>query len=108
MKTPMILPWLAKKAGISDEKAEVLWHQALRHATLKSGWVNTPEYWRIANEKLLELVQAEGNKVCRPNLVPMVRIQHRLGEIPFLAWEGMMRATSEAWHRFHTPGRHAH
>jgi hypothetical protein len=105
MKTPMILPWLARKAGISDERAEVLWHKALRHATLKTGWVNTPDYWRVANEKLLELMDQEN--VCHPVLVPMTRVQHRLGEVPFLALEGMMRATNEAWHRL-AYGRHAH
>jgi hypothetical protein len=105
MKTPMILPWLAHKAGIPLDRAEVLWHKALRHATLKTGWVNSPEYWRVANEKLLELLDQEG--AYHPILVPMVRVQHRLGEVPFLAWEGMMRAANEAWHRF-AFGRHAH
>ena len=100
MKTPMILPWLARKAGISDERAETLWHRALRHATLKTGWVNSPEYWQVANEKLLELKEVERNKVCQPNLVPVVRIQHRLGEIPFLAWEAMMRVAGAMSRRY--------
>lgn len=98
MRTPMILPWLARKAGISDARAEVLWHKALRHATLKAGWVNTPEYWRLAEEKLLELMEIEGAN--QPHFVPMVRAQHRLGEIPFLALEGMMRVANEVMHRY--------
>lgn len=100
MKTPKILPWLARKAGISDERAEVLWHKALRYATLKSGWVNTPEYWQLAVEKLVELVEAEGAKAYHPQLVPMIRTQHRLGELPFVIWESMMRISNLAWQPF--------
>ena len=98
MKTPKILPWLARKAGISDDHAESLWHEALCYATEQTGWVNSPEYWRIAEEKLLELIETEA--ICRPQLVPMVRAQHHLGEISFLAFEGMMRAANEAWSQF--------
>ena len=99
MKSPKILPWLARKAGISDARTEALWHKAVRHATLTTGWVNTPEYWRVAMDKLLQLVEAEGNKVCRPRFTPIVRAQHDLGDLQITAWEGMMRAANEAWSR---------
>lgn len=105
MKTPKILPWLARKAGISDTRAEVLWHKALRHATQATGWVNSPEYWRAAVEKLEELVAAEGARVCRPRFTPIVRAQHDLGDLQIMAWEGMMRAANEAWTRLYACGR---
>ncbi|MGB0127998.1 MAG: hypothetical protein WBP72_10195 [Rhodocyclaceae bacterium] len=59
MKTPKILPWLARKAGISDQRAEQLWGDALRHATRTTEWVGTPEYWTVAMDKLNELIDAE-------------------------------------------------
>lgn len=99
MKSPKILPWLARKAGISDARTEALWHKAVRHATLTTEWVNSPEYWRVAMEKLEELVEAEGNQVCRPRFTPIVRAQHDLGDLQITAWEGMMRAANEAWSR---------
>lgn len=57
--TPKILPWLAHKAGITDRRAEVLWHAAQRHAMHVTGEHDTPEYWRVAMDRLLELVAAE-------------------------------------------------
>lgn len=59
MKTPMILPWLARRAGISDQRAEQLWGEALRYATRTTEWVGTPEFWATAMNKLNELIDAE-------------------------------------------------
>lgn len=58
-RPPKILPWLAKKAGISDHRAEILWHAAQRFAALHSGETETPAYWKLAMDRLLELVAAE-------------------------------------------------
>lgn len=60
-KAPMILPWLAHKAGIDDRRAEALWHAALRHAALAHP-ANTSEYWQAAMIRLQELVAAESRK----------------------------------------------
>lgn len=59
MRTPKILPWLARKAGVSEARAADLWFDAIRHATEVTGWVGTSEYWRVANERLLELLEVE-------------------------------------------------
>jgi len=56
---PKILPWLAKKAGIPVERAEALWVEALGDATRKSARVESPEYWRVAEARLLERIAAE-------------------------------------------------
>jgi hypothetical protein len=60
-KAPMILPWLAHKAGIDDRRAEILWHAALRHAA-RSHPPETSEYWQAAMERVLELVDAESQR----------------------------------------------
>lgn len=56
---PKILPWLAKKAGITERRAEVLWHAAQRHAVLRTGESDTPAYWKATMDRLLELIAAE-------------------------------------------------
>ncbi|MBS3935782.1 MAG: hypothetical protein KGZ43_06390 [Sulfuritalea sp.] len=56
---PMILPWLAHKAGIPERRAEILWHAAQRHAAHATGETETPAYWQAAMDRLLELVAAE-------------------------------------------------
>jgi len=55
----MLLPWLAKKAGIPLHRAEVLWHAAQRHAAHATGETETHAYWSAAMDRLLELVAAE-------------------------------------------------
>jgi hypothetical protein len=58
-RPPKILPWLARKAGIADRRAEILWHSAQRYAAVHTGETETPAYWKTAMDRLLELVAAE-------------------------------------------------
>lgn len=97
MKTPMILPWIARRAGITDARAEDLWHEALCHATEKTGWVGTPEYWEAAERRLLKLVEAERQTGClrTPQISWLVRLHTRLAHLPLLAAERW----SVAWAR---------
>jgi len=55
----MLLPWLARKAGIPVHRAEMLWHAAQRHAAHATSETDTPAYWSAAMDRLLELVAAE-------------------------------------------------
>lgn len=100
MKSPMILPWIAHKAGIPEERAEELWRDALCYATEKTGWVGTSEYWEAAEERLLKLVARETRANClpTPELGWMVRLQSRLAHLPLIALEGW----SLAWARLLT------
>ncbi|MCX9155838.1 hypothetical protein OPU71_06815 [Niveibacterium sp. 24ML] len=91
MNTPMYLPWLARKAGISDERAQELWREALCHATDTSGWVGGPEYWAAANARLLELTDIERRQMS-PRLVRMARHQKRLLQLPLQAIEDLLGA----------------
>ena len=58
-RPPKILPWLARKAGIGEHRAEILWRAAQRYAGLHSGETATPAYWKTAMDRLLELIAAE-------------------------------------------------
>ena len=59
MKTPKILPWLARKAGISEHHAQELWAEAVVCATVQTGWVGTSEYWKAAVDRVVELIELE-------------------------------------------------
>lgn len=58
---PKMLPWLAHKAGVSEQRAEALWRSALKHAThvAKPG---TSEFWRAAMDELLKLIAADSQR----------------------------------------------
>lgn len=59
MQAPKMLPWLARKAGIADSRAEALWEQAVVFATERTIWVDTPDYWNAAVNHLVELMNLE-------------------------------------------------
>lgn len=87
-KTPKMLPWLAKSAGVPIARAEELWADAIRYATIETGWVETSEYWRVANRRLLELLEAEALTCHPPQLTPWVMINMRMGALPMIAANG--------------------
>lgn len=97
MKSPKILPWLAKRAGVPEPRAQALWAEAVRHATDATGWVGTSEYWRVARERFAELLEAESSSLCEPRLQPMLRIQARAGRAPLLAVETVWLAFARSW-----------
>ena len=57
-KTPKILPWLAKKAGISESRTATLWHDAERWAARRAP-TGSSQYFKLAVDRLVELVLAE-------------------------------------------------
>lgn len=59
MKTPMILPWLARRAGVSDHRAELLWRAACRQAALRTGERDGSCYWGAAQQILLNRLAME-------------------------------------------------
>lgn len=63
MKAPKMLPWLARKAGISDDHAEELWAEAVVSATVQTGWVGTSEYWKAAVDRVVELIELESQSL---------------------------------------------
>ena len=66
MKTPKLLPWYARKAGVSIERAETLWRKAVREATAETGWVGNAEYWGAAMDHFVRLLEEERSTLCAP------------------------------------------
>lgn len=96
-KSPMILHWIAHKAGISEARAEELWREALCHATDETGWVGTSEYWEAADRHLHKLIEREIRASClpTPEISGWVRLQSRMAHLPLLLVENW----SVAWAR---------
>ena len=100
MKSPKLLPWQARKAGVSLERAEALWRKAVREATADTGCVGTSEFWGAAETRFRELLEAERSTLCAPQIESLVRSQSRLGLLPLIAAEQMVTAMSANWQRF--------
>ncbi len=101
MKSPMILPWIAHKAGISEVRAEELWREALCDATEQTGWVGTSDYWEVAEQRLHQLIDREIQANClpKPELSGWVRLQSRMAHLPLLLAESW----SVVWVRLLSP-----
>lgn len=99
MKTPKLLPWYARKAGVSDERAEVLWRRAVRAATAETGWVGNPEYWGAAMTHFQHLLAEEQATFCAPRVTPLVRSQNRMWRLPLIAMEDVFSAIAANWQR---------
>jgi hypothetical protein len=65
MKTPKMLPWLARKAGINNGRAEALWAEALEYVA-KTPFEPRPGAGdHLAVRRLLMLIEAE-TRAMRP------------------------------------------
>lgn len=93
MKTPKLVPWFARKAGVSEERAATLWRKAVRQATADTGWVGNAEYWGEAMSNFLRLLEDEQTTFCAPRMTPYIRTQNRLWRLPLIALELMVSAS---------------
>lgn len=78
---PKILPWLAHKAGIGEQRAEMLWQAALRHADRVAGRAPTSAYWQVAMDHLHELIAAESQRE----------------DVASFGWRPWSRSLAQAW-----------
>lgn len=96
---PMILPWLARKAGISDRRAEILWHAAQRYAALHCGETETPAYWKTSMDRLLELIAAESLREDAASFGwrPWSRLQARAWTAPLNLFDAVALSAARGW-----------
>jgi hypothetical protein len=89
-KTPKLLPWLAKKAGISESRAAALWLDAERWAARRAV-PDSSDYYRLSMDRLLELVAAESLREDAASFGwrPWARTQARF-------WSASMQLAQEA------------
>jgi len=62
MKVPKILPWIAHRAGISEDRALELWRRAGREAETSTGDCDSSDYYGLAIARLVDLAESEGKQ----------------------------------------------
>ena len=103
MKSPKILPWIAKKAGISETLALKLWRRALSQAEYLTSKTEGSEYWGLAVERFLGLVEEEVGTSPAYTLKPAPRLtwlfqhQTRMSLLSLMAAQNAYRFWQNAW-----------
>jgi hypothetical protein len=103
MNAPKILPWIAKKAGISEQLALKLWRRALSEAEHLSGKATGSEYWGLCVERFLSLVENEVGAPPVYNLTPAPRLswmfhhQSRISLLSLIAAQNTYRFWQDKW-----------
>lgn len=59
LQNPKSLPWLARKAGMSDQTAEALWHRAFALASNHDAQSTEPARMADAMQRLLAMLDVE-------------------------------------------------
>ena len=103
MKAPKILPWIARKAGISDELALKLWRRAASEAEYLTGKAEGSEYSDLAVERFLSIVEDEAGQTPQYSLTPapkiswMWRHQSRMSLLSLMAAQNAYRFWQNTW-----------
>lgn len=99
IKTPKLLPWYARRAGVPLERAAVLWKRAVCEATAKTGWVGSNQYWGEAMQSFVALLEREKSSFCAPQVTALVRSHNRIWRLPLTAMEDMLSVLWASWQR---------
>jgi hypothetical protein len=105
LTAPKILPWIARRAGISDELALKLWRRAVSEAEYLTGKTEGSDYWLLAIERLLALVEEEVGEMPQytpgstPRLSWMWHHQTRMSLLSLMAAENTCRYWQNTWER---------
>ena len=103
MNAPKILPWIARKAGISDELALKLWRRAVSEAEFLTGKDEGSEFWGLAVERFLGIVEDEVGDTPAYSLTPAPRLswmwhhQSRMSLLSLMAAQNAYRYWQNTW-----------
>lgn len=103
MKAPKILPWIARKAGISDELALKLWRRAAGEAEELAGCCTSSDYFHLAVERFIDLADSESEAslapqtLCNPRVSWLWRHQSRMSQLSLLAAQNTYRLWQSNW-----------
>ena len=103
MNAPKILPWIARKAGISDELALKLWRRAVSEAEYLTGKSEGSNYWGLAVERFLAIVEDEVGNAPAYSLTPapqlswMWRHQTRMSLLSLVAAQSAYKCWQNTW-----------
>lgn len=110
-KTPKLLPWLAKRADISEHRAAALWHDSERWAACRAA-PGSSTYFKLAVDRLLKLIAAESLREDAASFGwrPWARTQARLWAVSMQVAHQGAALTARGWRlvgsavRHHQPG----
>lgn len=112
MKAPMILPWVAKRAGISEELALKLWRRAASEAEYLVGRADGSEYWGLALERFISLAEDEAkndlsasNLTGGPRLTWWWRHQSRMSMFSMVVAQNTYRYWQNTWDNLYQPNK---
>lgn len=103
LKAPKILPWIARKAGISDELALKLWRRAISEAEFLTGKAEGSAYWKLSVDRFLVIVEDEiGGAPAyglsqAPRLSWMWHHQSRMSLLSMVAAQNAYRFWQNTW-----------
>jgi len=106
MRAPKILPWIAHKAGLSEALALKLWRRAAGEAEELTGCCNSSEYFHLAVERFIDLVEGESDAAmarsapAQPQVSWMWRHQNRMSQLNLLAAQNTYRLWQSNWDNF--------
>jgi hypothetical protein len=105
-KTPKILPWLAKKTGISEARATALWHDAERWAAHRAP-AGSSLYFKLAVDRLLQLALAESLRADAASFGwrPWARAQARFWVLSMQAAQHGSALTDRGWRLIRSAAR---
>ena len=104
MNTPKILPRFAAIAGISVKHAEKLWSQATRETREIMDEDQSPEYWKAAMARMLDLIEAEKLRDIPSQYTPLIAMINAVRMMPALL--AMQRgAAASTWQGLTGVGR---
>lgn len=112
MNAPKILPWIARRAGISDELALKLWRRAVSEAEFLSGKTQGAEFCGLAVERFLAIVEDEVGNTPQYQLAPSPRLswmwhhQTRMSLLSLLAFQNAAHYWQTTWNKLYRT-RHA-
>ncbi len=108
MNIPKILPWVARKSGISDELAIKLWRRAASEVENLLGESKSSNYFKRAVERFLDLAEAEATALPdgltqAPRLSWYWRHQNRMSMLSLNAAENACHAWKNTWSQLFQP-----
>jgi hypothetical protein len=106
MRAPKILPWIARRAGISDALALKLWRRAAGEAEQVAGCCDSSAYYGLAIDHFLDLVEEESGVVVErdhltaPSVTWMWRHQGRMSQLGLIAAQNAYSLWRRQWESF--------
>jgi hypothetical protein len=103
MQSPKILPWIAKRAGISEELALKLWRRAVGEAETLTGQSSGAEFSGLAIERFLAIVEDEADTQSAAKLSPapqlswLWRHQTRMSLLSLMAAQNTYQFWQNTW-----------